>query len=105
MNDFLESFIIADDTPYYHHLLKTEGIVRSDIHFASNYQQMYIKTWWRVNVVYYEDLKDILYKCDISYYFWDGMYIVGTIESDRLALSKNLDWIKLHKCINEREIV
>ena len=99
IHDFISNVLICNDTRYYDLLLKLEYILREHIHFANNFQQERIKSWWRVNPVYYENIKDKLYECDISHVFCNGLFLVGTIESERVELVKNPNWIKLYNLI------
>ena len=96
MQDFISNILICEDSVYYYLLLKLEHILREHIHFANNFQQERIKTWWRLNPVYYENIKDKLYECDISHVYCNGLFLVGTIESERVELVKNPNWIKLY---------
>ena len=96
MNDFISNVLICNDTRYYDLLLKLEYILREHIHFANNFQQERIKTWWHLNPVYYNNIKDKLYECDISHVYCNGLFLVGTIESERPELVKNPNWIKLY---------
>ena len=99
MNNFICNILICNDSSYYDLLLKLEHILREHIHFANNFQQERIKSWSRLNLVYYENIKDKLYECDISHVFCNGLFLVGTIESERLELVKNPNWIKLYDLI------
>ena len=99
VHNFISNILICEDSRYYDLLLKLEYILREHIHFANNFQQERIKTWWRVNPVYYEDIRDKLYECDISHVFCNGLFLVGTIESERVELIKNPNWIKLYALI------
>ena len=99
MNNFINNILICEDSTYYYFLIKHEKILREHIHFANNFQQERIKSWWRVNRVYHEDIGDMLSNCDISYTFWNGLLLVGTIETERAELVKNPNWIKLYDLI------
>ena len=97
MNTFLSNSLIADDTKYYTFLVNHEHILREHIHFATVFQQERITTWWRFNKVYCDNIdNDMLVECDISYVWFQGMLLIGTIETDRLDLAKNKCWIKLY---------
>ena len=99
MNNFINNILICEDSVYYQFLVNHEHILREHIHFANNFQQERIKSWWRVNRVYHEDIGDMLSNCDISYTFWNGLLLVGTIETERAELVKNPSWIKLYDLI------
>ena len=99
MQDFISNIVLCNDSVYYQFLVNHEHISREHIHFADNYQQERIKTWWRLNPSYYKDIEDMLVNCDISYTYWNGLFLVGTIESERIELVKNPNWIKLYNLL------
>ena len=90
MNSFITNTLISDDTKYYTFLVNHEHILREHIHFATIFQQERITKWWRVNPIYYGNIdSDMLMECDISHVRFQGMLLIGTIETDRLDLAKN----------------
>ena len=101
MNNFISNILICEDSTYYYFLTKHEHILREHIHFANNFQQERIKSWWRINPAYNEDIEDKLVDCDISYTFWNGLLLVGTIETERIELVKNPNWLKLYNLFQE----
>ena len=78
MNSFINNILTCNDSRYYYLLLKLEYILREHIHFENNnFQQERIKTWWRVNRVYYEDIEKALDECDISHVYCNGLFNTG----------------------------
>ena len=94
--------LVSNDTTYYKSLVDHELIKREHIHFASTHQQITITTWWRVNPCYDEKLeKQMLYDCNISFTHFKGMRLLGTIETERIELYKNINFKKLLKMLEQ----
>ena len=46
----------------------------------------------------------MLMECDISHVWFQGILLIGTIETDRLDLAKNDNWIKLYDMAQAKAI-
>ena len=86
---------MIDQTDLVDTMIANEAIVRSDIHFPNETQQIYVKYWFYVDIhIYPEDTLHIvssLHKHNITHRNYHDIYFVGVMDTDYNALFKDKD--------------
>lgn len=94
--EFLKAFFLTDLTDLVEKMIQKEAIDRTFIEYPTEFQQIYVKHWFYVDIHVYPDEEDkivnSLHKHCISYINYHGIYFIGVIDTEPKILFQDKKW-------------